>query len=175
MEKLPVAGEPIPEDQQAGSSFPRSFAVVVKSPKFVQEAAEQGRKDEAEKAERLVRKEAEDQNREDEKRERELAKVEKARQKQEEEEVRRATHLAELAKKVEQATLHKKYVKNLHDKAKAEVEESTGYEREMEKLASLKTTLSNSGENTPKRGRSCTSSSSSPPPVSKKSQPDNDT
>ena len=118
--------------------------------------------------------EAEDKNREDEKRERELAKAEKVKQKHDEEEARKATYLGELAKKVEQASLHKKYVKNLHEKAKAEMKESAVYKREMEKLVSLKTreTPSNSGESTPKRRRSLTSSSLSPP-QSKKTHPQN--
>lgn len=59
-------------------------------------------------------------------------------QRKEEEDAKKAAHLAELAKKVEEATLHKKYVKNLHDKARAEVAEMNSYERDMEDLVGVR-------------------------------------
>ena len=65
VEKLPTVGEPATEqqEQQLFPSFPRSFAVVVKSAKFVEEAAEQGGKAEDEKAAKQAKKELEDQKR----------------------------------------------------------------------------------------------------------------
>ena len=51
-----------------------------------------------------------------------------------EDEARRTAQLAELAKSLETATLHKKYVKNLHDQAHAQAMETEGYEKGIEKM-----------------------------------------
>ena len=141
VEKLPSVGEPEVEqgqEQQQGHIFPRSFAVVVKSPMFIEEAANQERKAEEERAAKQAKKYIDEKKREEERKARETSKAEKAQQKKEEEEAKKTAHLAELAKKVEETALHKKYVKNLHEKAKAEVAEMTAYEIEMEDMASLK-------------------------------------
>ena len=148
------------------NNFARSFAVVVKSPKFVEEAAEQSRKVEAERATRQARKEKEEREREDERRAREIIQAEKARERQQEQDAKKAAQLANLAKKVEQATLHKKYLHNLHEKARAEIEEATGIEERMDKLVNWNSEGSPGEASTPKRGR--TSSLVTSPPLSKK-------
>ena len=58
----------------------------------------------------------------------------KAQERRLEDEGRRAAQLAELAKSLETATLHKKYVKNLHDQAHAQAKETEGYEEGIEKM-----------------------------------------
>lgn len=176
VEKLPAVGDKEAETEQLPAhSFPRSYAVVVKSPKFVEEAAEQERKAQEDNAAKQAKKEQEEKKRENDKIAREALKVEKAQQKKAEDEAKKAAHLSDLARKVEEAALHKKYVKNLHDKAKAEVEEMEIYEKGMEDLTNMKSketkTRSESAEGfqPPKRGR-CPSRSTSPP-LSKKPSP----
>ena len=65
---------------------------------------------------------------------REDERVAKIQEKKVEEEAKRAAHLAELAKSLETATLHKKYVKNLHDQAHAQAKETEVYEEGIEKM-----------------------------------------
>jgi hypothetical protein len=175
VEKLPAVGDKDPETGQPAPSFPRSYAVVVKSPKFVEEAAEQEKKAQEDNLIKQAKKEQEEKRREEDKIAREALKAEKAEQKKAEDEAKKAAHLSDLARKVEEAALHKKYVKNLHDQAKAEVEEMQTYEKEMVELTDLKSMETNirlesaEASQPPKRGRSL--SSSSTPPLSKKPSP----
>ena len=139
LERMPAAGEERPvemeEDQQQPKSFPLTFAAVVKSPKFLELAAEQEREAAKVKQEKLAKKEATDKKREEERKTGEEEKEAKAVQKAQEEDAKRAANLAEMAKTLEKTALHKKYVKNLHDQARAEVEETWEYEKGLEIMA----------------------------------------
>jgi hypothetical protein len=137
VESMPALGEERTEGvevEQQLQHFPRSFAAVVKSPKFLEAAAMQEQEAARLKHEKQAKKEAEDKKREEDKVIKARAREEMAAEKRQEEEAKRAAHLAELAKKVEKATLHNRYVKNLHAQAQAQVEETSGYEREMEEM-----------------------------------------
>jgi hypothetical protein len=141
VEKMPAVGEvrPIGETQEPQQqTFPKSFAAVVKSVKFLEAAATEEKEMERLRIAKEVKKIAEDKRKEDERNAREEAKIAKAEEKKLEEEAKRAAHLAELAKNVEKAALHKKYVKNLHDQAQAEVEETAGYEKGIEEMVRLR-------------------------------------
>ena len=136
VEKLPAAGERRPEGEQEEQlgNFPLSFAAVVKSNKFLEDSAKREREVARRKEEEQTKKATEERKREEDKRAREQAQAEKAEQKQQEDEARRSAHLAELAKVVETAVLHKKYVKNLHSQAQAELKETTEYEKDLENM-----------------------------------------
>ena len=60
--------------------------------------------------------------------------IAQAEERKQAEEANRTAHLAELAKSVEKATLHKNYVKNLHDQARVQARETEEYEEGIEKL-----------------------------------------
>ena len=139
LERMPAVGEERPgateEEQQQPKSFPLTFAAVVKSPKFLEVAAEQMREAERVKQEKLAKKEAVDKKREEDRKAKEEEKEAKAVQRRQEEDARREGNLAELAKTLEKTALHKKYIKNLHDQARAEVEETREYEKGLEIMA----------------------------------------
>ena len=122
------------EEEQQHKMFPLSFAAVVKSTKFLEAVAEKDREGERLKKERREKKESEDKKREDEKKIKEDARIAKLQERKIEDEARCTAQLAELAKSLETATLHKKYVKNLHDQAHAQAKETEGYEAGIEKM-----------------------------------------
>ena len=161
VEKLPAAGEVRPEGEQdeEQNAFPMSFAAVVKSDKFLEESADREKEVVRKKDEEQTKKAVEERIREDKKRATEKAKEERAGQKHQEDEARRAAHLAELAKVVEKATLHRKYVKNLHSQAQAEMKETTQYENDLENI------LRTSGE----KSKRLASTSIQATPLAKKS------
>ena len=136
VESMPALGEERTADLDVEKNlhFPRSFAAVVKSPKFLEAAVMQEQEAARLKHEKQAKKEAEEKKREEDKVAKARAKAEMAAEKEQLEEAKRAAHLAELAKTVEKATLHNKYVKNLHAQAQAQMKETSEYEREMEEM-----------------------------------------
>jgi hypothetical protein len=145
VENMPAMGEERFEnvqEQQQPRIFPLTFAAVVKSAKYLEAAAEQEREMEQLKQERLAKKAEEEKKKQEDWKAKYDAKKVKAEGKKQEEEAKRASHLSDLAKDLERATLHKKYIKNLHDQKQAEVLETAEYEKEMEemKLYRLETT-----------------------------------
>ena len=117
-----------------GSSFPRSFAAVVKSAKFVEQEAERSEEVERQKQERVAKKVQEDRRKEDEKAEREAAKeAEEARRNVEAAE-KRSTLLAKLAENSKKAKEHKEKVKSLADQTKEDLKQAKDYERELDDI-----------------------------------------
>ena len=120
------------------SSFPRSFAAVVKSTKFVEQEADKVREADRQKQERQARKVQEDRRKEEDRADREAAKeAEEARKKIEASEKRDA-NLLRLAEAKKQALDYKLKMKALHEEAQREVQESASYEKGIEELKNLK-------------------------------------
>ena len=136
VERMSALGEaPLEgEDELEHRVAPLSFAAVVKSAKFLEDVAREKREAEQLKTARQEKKQAEDSRREAEVKVRDDIRKAKMEEKKQEEEARQASHLAELGKKLEKAALHKKYVKNLHDQAQAEVREAAQYQKGMENM-----------------------------------------
>ena len=133
VEKMPAVGEVRPAGVQQEQQ-PMSFAAVVKSAKYLEAAALEVTEMERLRKLKEDKKVADDQQKNEERKAKEEAIKAKVEEKRVEEDAKRSAHLAELAKNLEKAALHKKYVKNLHDQAQAEVEETAGYEKGMEKM-----------------------------------------
>ena len=140
VEKMPALGEAAEEGEEDPERrvFPKSFAAIVKSPKFLEEAEIGKREAERLQKVRQEKRDADEKNREDEKKQREESRMAKLVERKQEEEAKHAAHLAELAKSLEKATLHKKYIKNLHDQTQAEVRESEMYEKNIEQMMKVK-------------------------------------
>ena len=135
VEKIPAIGEDVQDEQTAGNSFPRSFAAVVKSVKFVEQEAEQAEEAERQKQEKVARKVQEDRRKADEKAEREASKeAEEARRNVEAEEKRSAV-LAKLAEVSRKAKEHKEKVKSFTEQAKKEMRQTKDYEKELEDMS----------------------------------------
>ena len=135
VEMMPSVGEALVEGEELENrAFPKSFAAVVKSAKYLDDAAAEKREAERKKVVRQERKEAEDKKKENERKKREDARLAKMEEKKQEDQAKQAAHLAELGKSVEKAALHKKYIKNLYDQARAEVRETEEYEKDMENM-----------------------------------------
>ena len=135
VERMPAVGEVRQEgEEEQQQIFPLSFAAVVKSSKFLEAAAVEERESERLKRVHVEKKAAEDRRREDERKAREDEKLAKVQEKKQEDDARRAGQLAEMAKSLETATLHKKYVKNLHDQVQAQAKETQEYEARIEKI-----------------------------------------
>ena len=126
VEKMPALREATVEGEEELDArvFPKSFAAIVKSAKFIEEAAVEKREAERLKGVRQEKRDAEERHKEDERKKQEDFRKARAEEKKQLEEAKHAAHLAELGKTLEKAALHKKYVKNLHDQAQAEVRET---------------------------------------------------
>ena len=136
LEKMPVLGEAQAEGAEDGEAgaFPKSFAAVVRSTKFLEAVALEKNEAERLKTVRQEMKDAEERRKEHERKEREEVKKAKLEERRQEEEARQAAYLAEMGKTLEKAALRKKYIKNLHDQTQAEVREAEEYENEMERM-----------------------------------------
>ena len=153
VEKLPAVGEVQQEvDQQPSTSFPLSFAAVVKSPKFVEKEAEQIREQERLKQEKLTKKVQEERRRAEEKADRDAAKLaQDARRKMEIEELRSA-NLSRAVEVSQKTAEYKQKMKTIAEQAKKDAQQSRGYEREVEGMSSLPQTTEPGGERGNKRG-----------------------
>ena len=137
VEKMQAIGEDRNDGEEANEQqnmFPLSFAAVVKSAKYLEAVAQEEREIERLKKEKIDKKAAEDKKKEDERKAKENERTAKAEERKQEEEAKRAAQLAQLAKSLETATLHKTYVKNLHDQAQAQARETEEYENGIEKM-----------------------------------------
>ena len=137
VEKLPAVGEVGQEEEQGqgSNSFPRSFAAVVKSAKFVEKAAEQMLVTERLKQEKLVRKVQEDRMKADEKADRDAAKLAEQARKKVEAEEKRAASLAKMAETSKVAAEYKEKVKKLAEQARMEEQQARDYEKELEDIS----------------------------------------
>ena len=137
VEKLPAVGEVQPEveqQQQPFPSFPRSFAAVVKSAKFVEKEAEETREQDRLKHEKMAKKVLEERRKPDEKADRDAAKEASEAVKNVETEQKRAAKFARLAEASQKAADYKEQVKHLAEQAKKELQESREYEKELEDI-----------------------------------------
>ena len=167
VERLPALGEASQEEEQVANSFPRSFAAVVKSAKFMEREEELSREQEKQKHEKVAKKIQEERRKAEEKADREAAKEAADARKKFEAEQKRASNLARLSEVSKEATQYKEKVRLLAEKAKMEQEESRSYEKELENIASLSEAEVRSGEEGGRK-RSHPVSPSVPAPQAKK-------
>jgi hypothetical protein len=137
VEKLPAVGEVQAEveQQQPFPSFPRSFAAVVKSAKFVEKEAEETREQERLKHEKIAKKVLEERRKAEEKADRDAAKEASEAVKNVETEQKRSASLVKLAEASQKAADYKEKVKHLAEQAKKELQESRDYEKELEDIS----------------------------------------
>ena len=113
MEKLPAVGEEVQEEHRQGNTFPRSFAAVVKSAKFVEQEAKQPQEADRLNQEKLAKKIVEERRKAEEKADREAAKDAEEVRKNKEAEERRSAHLVKLEDTSKKAKEHKEKVRTL--------------------------------------------------------------
>ena len=163
---MPGVGEVQQVDDQEGPvNHPRSFAAVVKSVKFIEREAEQNREAERLKQENIAKKVQEERKRADEKADRDAARGAEEARKLVEAGEKRAANLSKLQAATEAAAQYKEKVKLLHEQTQKEMQETRGYEEEIEAIAGLKESGELAGQKRP------ATSPASHPPTGKKIAP----
>ena len=154
VEKMPGLGEEVEtenQDEQQGTSFPRSFAAVVKYAKFIEQVTEKAKEAETVKQAQQAKKVEEDRRKEKEKTDKETARLDEEAKKKRENEAKRGANLARLSAEAKEAEEYKIKVQSLHHKTQSELMETRNLEKRLEML--------NSGEAVPgKRLRSASTS-----------------
>ena len=154
VERMPGLGEEVEAEnqgEQQGSSFPLTFAAVVKSAKFIEHVTEKAKEAESVKQVQQAKKVQEERKKEKEKAEKETARLAEEAKKKIENEAKREANLARLTAGAKEAEEYKKKVQSLHQKTQEEWMESRDLEKRLERL--------NSGEVAPgKRPRSASNS-----------------
>ena len=136
VEKMPGVGEEVEgevEDQAPG--FPRSFAAVVKSAKFLEKINEQEKEAASLKQVQEARKVQVERTKEKERTDREATKLAEETKKRKDAEEKRREKLEKLAAAAKEAEDYNEKVKSLHKKTQEEWREAQELENKMEKMS----------------------------------------
>ena len=135
VEQMPAVGEvgEVAEVQgQQDTNFPRSFATVVKSAKFIAEAAEKIREAESMKQVQQAKKVADERRKTKEKADKEAARLGEEVKKKNDTEERRKANLERLAEKSREAQEYNEKIKSIHKRTEEEWRESRELEQRLE-------------------------------------------
>ena len=137
VEKLPAVGEVGQQEDEQGQNFPRSFAAVVQSAKFVEKESENVLETERLRQEKLRKKVQDDRMKADEKTDREAAKTAEEARKKVEGDEKRSANLARMTEASKRATDYKEKIKSLAEQTRKEVQLSREYKKEIEDISDL--------------------------------------